>query len=264
MTATLPPPQAPVPPQDRPAPPAPALCPCGSQADPELADLATVFPSVSVLCPACYAATREADSRRAAAAAAAAAAELAASRLSVIPPRIRETDMGDRRFNAAAYLWIQEWSPDSRQWLGIVGPPGTCKTRILGLFAARLIAAGSAVTWISAVEFETLVADEGVRGKDPRLIRQREKASRLIRAAREADVLVFDDLGKNGWHPALARHLFHLFDHRSSHYKLTLWSSNLPVETMAAEAAPVVGDALAGPLFGRLIEASSVFVLKGR
>lgn len=172
------------------------------------------------------------------------------SRLDTIPPEMLRTRINHPSFNPGLWVKVEGWQPSSLRWLGIVGGAGQCKTRCLALLSKRLILAGHRLMWTTAVEFQDRVDD--TRGDRP----EAKEAGRYMARCRSAGILVFDDIGKNTWTPAVERYLFGLIDHRKTHDLPVLWTSNLsPREILSSgQLTPDRG----APLIGRLIEASTI------
>ncbi len=234
-------------------PPAPT-CPCGAPVDPDLIELAELFPS-SIKADMCAACSDREAARQAEATAKAASRQESEAReariVETIPPEIRRTDITDSRFNAGLWLRIEAWRPEDLRWLGITGGPGTCKTRCLGLLAARLIREGRHVTWTTAMEFQDRVDD--LRLSD-RAISGAARA--YLERCRKASILILDDFGKNTWSPSIERHLFSLIDHRKTHDLPVLWSSNTSLREIFRTEN--LSSDRGGPLIGRMIEASRI------
>lgn len=231
---------------------APPLCPCGSPVDQDLLEIRRFFPSLSPdLCTACYeAASREDDARerieRDQAEHRARLARLDAT----IPPKILATDLAHPTFNKSLFLQCQGWTPESGKWLCIWGPPGACKTRIVGTIAKRLILAGHHVTWTTAGKLQTTVEEINSFAKADESLRVAARSR--LRTWTEAGILILDDLGKNTWTPSLEAKLFELIDHRETHWLPTIITSNRPLLHLVDDMSADRG----GPIIGRIAEAS--------
>ncbi len=233
--------------------PAPT-CHCGAPVDPDLIELAALFPS-SIKADMCAACSDREAARQAEAASRAVARQESEARearvVETIPPEIRRTDIAHPRFNAGLWLRIETWNPADLRWLGITGGPGTSKTRCLGLLAARLIREGRHVTWTTAMEFQDRVDD--LRLSD-RAVSGAARA--YLERCRRASILVFDDFGKNTWNASIERHLFSLIDHRKTYDLPVLWSSNTSLREIFRTEN--LSTDRGGPLIGRMIEASRI------
>lgn len=175
----------------------------------------------------------------------------------VTPPRIRATDPAHPEFNAALWERVQDWKMTvERPWLGLVGPTGTSKTRIIYL-ALRQVARADAAAgrtfeprWTDGPTFSRSVLAQ-FRGTDE----QRVAAVEILDRVRGADVLVFDELGKVQASSAVVAEAFALIDHRHARNKLTVWTSNRSPQ----EACATWGEEYAATTAGRILEASTIF-----
>lgn len=230
----------------------PTICACGAPADAELVGLARMFPKLVPVaqCAFCH----EAEAKRNRTHREELERELEQSRrearLGALPPEMLRTRIDHPGFNAGLWTRVEGWQPAEVRWLGIVGPAGESKTRCLAQLAKRLILAGQRLLWTTAVEFQDRV-------DDLRLDRETVKeAQRYLRECKRATLLVFDDLGKNTWTPAVERHLFGVIDHRKTHDLPVLWTANTsPMEILASGQ---LSKDRGAPLMGRLIEASRI------
>lgn len=137
---------------------------------------------------------------------------------STIPAEYRATDIDDEGFNRAVWIAIRN-HPFEAQPLGLVGPPGRCKTRFLALFARKAIAAGLSIGWLNTFD---LIENVEARAYG----RERVEAGRVFRAWRAARVLFLDDLGKTSWTGKLEAALFELLEYRHGRGLVTHWSLN--------------------------------------
>lgn len=232
----------------------PILCPCGNPAESYQVDLHRMFPRLvpHPLCDACQGisdarADMESENLRQRTEMDRRQARLHA----VIPPSLRDTHLAHPAFNKSLYIRCQDWNPGTR-WLGIVGPPGSCKTRIVAGIASRCILdLGYFVTWTTLPGLQTTT--EVLRiGTD----REKQDALKFLHRCRTADLLVLDDFGKNTWNPSLERAVFEIVDHRANHYLPILWTANTPLlEILKAE---VISSDRAAPIIGRILGNSRI------
>lgn len=229
------------------------LCDCGKPVDPDMLDLATMFPKIvkATQCQQCASKSSAAEAEIARRDRERAETNQRAARLECIPPEIRRTRINFPSFNAALWLRVERWRPSDLEWLGIVGKPGHCKTRCLGVLVERLIMDGHRVMWTTALEFQDRV-DE--MRSDTRSVVAEARA--YFRQVKSSAILVLDDLGKNTWNPSMERYLFDVVDHRKTHDLPILWTSNThPIDIL--KSGDLTKDR-AGALIGRLLEASRI------
>lgn len=170
----------------------------------------------------------------------------------IIPPDLRQTSIHHPEFNTNLWAAVSGWSVTQNQWLGLIGPSGRCKTRVLALKANKLIRQGFRVFWTDAVRFQTYAEDRSARDS----IRATLAAEHLA-ACRHSSVLIIDDIGKNTWGPSMERHFFSLLDHRKNHQLPILWSANCHPEEMAVS----LSKHNAAPIIGRLIDRTEIIDL---
>jgi len=206
---------------------------------------------IAVLCDSCGSAEEQAEERRIADQKRKREAAARETRLEIIPPEIRRTDIARDDFNLGLWLRIETWKPSSAKWLGIIGKAGRSKTRCLGMLAQKLILDGHRLAWTTAVEFQERTDD--MRSDDRHI---KTEATEYFRMCKRASILILDDFGKNTWTPTVERNLFSVIDHRKTHDLPVLWSSNThPVEI--GKSGEMSKDR-AAPLIGRLLEASRI------
>mgnify|MGYP000715164099 CR=1 FL=1 len=187
-----------------------------------------------------------------------------AAMLKLTPARYQTTDTAHPDFNLCLWEEIQSWRPtDSFPWLGMIGPTGGSKTRCAFLLFREIVLGKirpsrnpdaippiPSIAVVTAYQFAETVAAQFA---DARQATAKESLSRLSKA----DVLLFDDLGKQRNTPAVADALFALFDHRHAANLPTIWTANTPperiVEGMNAD--------LTAPLAGRIRECSHIINL---
>lgn len=179
------------------------------------ADGPDVFSHLRFVCDACDAAAREreaADARRAA------TAKRQTTWEQVIPEKYRETDVGHPEFNRPVWNILRGIDP-ARQPVGLIGPAGRCKSRMLALFAKRLIAADTYVAWTNANRFQWAAQREFDD-------REGHEARQLLARWTRAQVLILDDLGKQRWTDTVESAFFALIEARSAALRVTHWSMN--------------------------------------
>lgn len=187
----------------------------------------------------------------------------------ITPERLRLTDTNDKRFNADLWSKVKPWQPTSdKPWLGLIGQPGECKSRIAFLKLREMTrphGRGFSCDLISGVEFGNLVMRQFDRTKATTNTstggewRTKETtvgamAARELKCLREVPFLIFDELGKARPTPGTVSELFALIDHRHSHNLVTIWTSNSEPEAFCASWP----DEFAGPAAGRILESSTI------
>jgi hypothetical protein len=136
----------------------------------------------------------------------------------VIPEKYRSTDLRHPGFNAQVWNRLKTLDP-ARQPVGLIGPAGRCKSRMLALFAKRLIASDTFVAWTSSNRFQWAAQREFDD-------REGTEARQLLRRWSEARVLILDDLGKQRWTDTVEAAFFSLIEARSGANLVTHWSMN--------------------------------------
>jgi hypothetical protein len=187
------------------------------------------------------------------------------------PARFLSTDTGDKRFNRALWNQVTKWMPTAEKpWLGLVGEAGASKTRCAYL---RLRQLGEEWTRkhgrppkfeiVTGPEFKRFSLDrfskEEIQSRHwdgPSAIPVSQIASASLRKIKDADILLFDELGeKIKPTPAVIEELFALIDYRHSENKVTLWTCNSSPEEFCGGWPPE----FAGPIAGRIVESSTIF-----
>jgi DNA replication protein DnaC len=155
------------------------------------------------------------------------------------------TDPEAVEFNRQKWEIVQRWRPGKHgNGLGLIGPAGTCKTRILALLAEKILMQGIRLKWTSAMRLHTEAA-MNLRSRDRALTTTaREYFSECLSAA----YLVIDDLGNNEWCPAFESQLFTILDHRKNYRLPVLWSANQDPEQFHLCITSVNPAALIGRL----------------
>jgi DNA replication protein DnaC len=135
----------------------------------------------------------------------------------IVPQKYRATDVDHPSFPKP--LWQQIRNLDLRQNLGLIGPAGRGKTRMLALVARRAIASDLYLGWCPANSFQWAATREFDKedGADAR---------RWIKNWTRCDVLILDDLGKHRWTDCVESAFFGLLEARASACLTTHWSMN--------------------------------------
>lgn len=201
----------------------------------------------------------------------------------ITPPRMSATATTDRRFNGELWRLVEPWQPDGEKpWLGLVGEPGACKTRIAFLkarqLADRMAEEYTTRRMVDKGRWRDINIEETDSDKFQQTARDltsREKVSRTtadwrtvevsvssiarnwIEAMKNADILIFDELGKLASSPAVSAAAFALINHRHRNNLITIWTSNATPEKFCASWP----EEFAVPAAGRLIETSTIFTV---
>lgn len=171
----------------------------------------------------------------------------------IIPPDLRATSIHHPTFNMPLWKAVNAWSLGiGNEWLGIIGPAGQCKTRVLALKANKMIRQGMRVFWTDAPRFQTYAEDRNDRDHNRRSIAQEH-----LHECHQAAVLIFDDIGKNTWSHAMERHFFSLLDHRKNNQLPILWSANCHPQDLSASITKLN----AGAIIGRMIDRCDIIDL---
>jgi len=191
------------------------------------------------LCEACADARVKADE---AAAAARAREKREAAWVATVPKKYRETETTHPDFPGCVWRRLRLW-PLLRN-VGLIGPSGEGKTRLLALMAKRAIAEDMFVGWCPATSFQWAAQNQWdtAHGTD---------AKKWLKRWQECAILILDDLGKHRWTEAVESEFFALIDLRSSKGMPIHWSMNpLPddepalVERLTLDAKGVIARAL--------------------
>jgi DNA replication protein DnaC len=215
-------------------------------------DLARDLPH---LCQACSASRRAVEEAEAAERQ---RAKREAAWIATVPAKYRNTDLLHPDFPAKLWRGLREW--DITRNIGLIGPSGRGKTRVLGLLAKRAIAEDRFVGWCPATSFQWAAQNQwdDAQGGD---------CKKWLKRWQECAILFLDDLGKHRWTEAVESEFFALVDRRYSDGKPIHWSMNpLPddepalVERLQLDAPGVIARALdptgagsARPRFGPIV-----------
>lgn len=162
--------------------------------------------------------------------------------IATVPKKYRETDTQHPRFPSA--IWKTLRAVDMSRSIGLIGPSGRGKTRLLALMARRAIAADLFAGWCPATSFQWAAQNQwdDEHGAD---------AKKWLRRWQDCHVLFLDDLGKHRWTEAVESEFFALIDLRTSRGLPIHWTMNpLPedepalAERLKLDAGNVIGRAL--------------------
>jgi DNA replication protein DnaC len=136
----------------------------------------------------------------------------------VIPAEYRATDPGHEGFNGRVWCQIKHAAWLTRP-IGLIGPSGRSKTRMMALASKRAIYSGHSIGWCNPFDLERATRDLAVRTRQ-------EEARRELKEWRTCRLLFLDDLGKSLWSATLEVALFELLEYRYAHGLVTHWSLN--------------------------------------
>lgn len=212
----------------------PATCECGARFDQPYAELLGVTVTPQRSCDACTAERRER-----------AEADLRDRRLwrfeKECPGEFLDSD--EARFPKAVWDAVRTWSYSPRG-IGLVGDPGTGKTRMLWALGRRL------------AEEEGIVPKGLTHGELEYLAQHQFEGDNTaqFRGLKSCRLLILDDFAKGSLHGATLRKLFELVDHRTSHQKPILWTSNLKGSKLKEQFTSPDWTNHGLPLCGRLVD----------
>ena len=180
------------------------------------------------------------------------------------PARYRETDIADESFNLELWQRVAKWIPTSKApWLGLIGTSGACKSRCAYLALRELVLA-SIESRRKPMTFATMTSyqfSEAVRNQYSKREAGGYCTGEIARDAIDrmatADVVLFDDLGKAKNTPAVSAELFAVIDRRHAENLPMIWTANSTPD----EIVVGMGDDMAGPLSGRLVELSQIITI---
>lgn len=154
-----------------------------------------------------------------------------------VPALYRETDIEHPDFPRDLWQRLRAY-PTQSESVGLIGPPGRCKTRVLALLVKRAIHSGLSVGWLRSYQLE----ETAQKAKN---YKTAEEARKLLAHWRTCRVLILDDLGKSPWTSTLETALFDIMEERYSRRSVTHWSLNpLPQDQGAKPTAAILAAAL--------------------
>ena len=149
-------------------------------------------------------------------------AELKRQWYEICPALYQRTDPNHPAINQELLANLLEWDPKTAdgKGIGLHGPTGGCKTRMMYLLLRKVLYSDTEVQAIRAVDLSRACWEmfgDDVIGR---------KAREALQNMRHAQVLLIDDLGKERFTDRAESELFSLIDDRMMHQKPTLWTSN--------------------------------------
>lgn len=165
--------------------------------------------------------------------------------INIIPKTYFATDTMHPDFPVKIHRMAQEWAKqnDRKIWFGLIGAAGKGKTRVLAMLAKRLIFQGQRAAWVNATQWQWCCQYEfdDTRGYE---------AKAHLDRYRKAELLIFDDLGKQKWTEAQEAKFYDMLERRGMDELTLLWSSNSSLEEltqkMSKDRGLPITDRLAG------------------
>ena len=170
---------------------------------------------------------------------------------SKFPALYRATDSNHPHVNRRILAEVLKYDPRSSngKGIGLYGPTGAGKTRMMFLLVRELHFSGVKILFTSAIAIARASSQEF--DDDPRT---RAEARILLRNAAGVEVLFIDDIGKERLTEAAELKLYWLIEHRTANARPILWTSNF----VGAHLRKMMSDNRGPAITRRLAEFSSV------
>lgn len=197
--------------------------------------------TLRALCSKCYDSELARQARQLASQNLARIAELDRQWRELCPPLFRATDPNHSAIDQDVLPKLLKWDPATAggKGIGLRGPTGGCKTRMMFLLVCKLHYQGSKVRWIRAIDLsrasaELFDCDDAVRNR----------AREMLKNALRAEVLFIDDLGKERFTDRTELELYNLIETRISFLRPILWTTNAAgndlLELMSQNRGPAI------------------------
>lgn len=172
----------------------------------------------------------------------------------IVPLAYARTEAEFPTMNRALLEGLLRWRPDGedRKGIGLWGESGLRKTRMLALVLKKAHMEGWRCNYVLATRLSG--AFQVMFGKGDEC----DQARYVIRKARECDVLLLDDMGKEQFTPHVQSQMFDLIEQRTAGGKRLLWTSNFAGQELARRLDPDKG----GPLVRRLEDFCHVYQIE--
>ena len=169
----------------------------------------------------CYSCDERADEIRAA--------------LKRIPRRYHDWHLARIEGEDSAVTACKEYSQsDTHAWLTLVGAPGNGKTTLAAVTARILLKQKKLdLQWINAGDLDIRLQD---------CFRMQRSIADALAPYKEADLLVFDDLGSECLTDRFMTYLYTLFNTRWEQCRRTIITSNMKTAQLAEEFGPRIVD----------------------
>jgi DNA replication protein DnaC len=173
------------------------------------------------------------------------------------PALYRATDPNHWAIDQNKLATVLEYDPrtSNGKGIGLHGPTGAGKTRMIYLLIRQLHFSGVNVAVLSAIDIARASAQEFDDDRNTR-----EAARMLIRNAVAAEVLFIDDIGKERLTECAELKLYWLIENRAANAKPILWTSNLA----GADLRKMMSSNRGPAITRRLAEFSSIIFVPGR
>jgi DNA replication protein DnaC len=172
-------------------------------------------------------------------------------RWSKLPALYRTTDPNHPHVNPRILAEVLKYDPRSSngKGIGLYGPTGAGKTRMMFLLVRKLHFSGVKILFTSAVAIARAASQEFDDDQ-----KTRGEARLLLRNAVTSEVLFIDDIGKERLTEAAELKLYWLIEERTANYRPILWTSNF----VGADLRKMMSDNRGTAVTRRLAEFSSV------
>jgi DNA replication protein DnaC len=168
----------------------------------------------------------------------------------ISPLLYRDTDWDSPGLSDACRHIARKW-PVTRVGPGLLlyGSTGKGKTRAMWEVLKRHHFAGIRVCAASALDIQEAVVDKNSTDQ-----LERQNARKLLQAAKDAGILLIDDIGKERTSQAVAAVLHKIVELRSHFRKPILWTTELGSDALAQR----LGEEYANGLVRRIVEFSEI------
>tara|TARA_R110000850_G_C9996151_1_gene468175 strand:+ start:10668 stop:11399 length:732 start_codon:yes stop_codon:yes gene_type:complete len=146
-----------------------------------------------------------------------------------VPDEYRETDIEHPDFDQGLLVAARKWATgnymDRRLCLGLIGPSGCCKTRVVSQLVKQIIWDGMNVLWINASKFQWACQNQFNNKTGP-------EAQETLSGCEKVSMLVFDDVGSLRASEVVNTTLYKILEERTSRKRPIMWTSNETPEEM--------------------------------
>ena len=167
----------------------------------------------------------------------------------VCPPLYRETQRS--RLNADVLAFVDQW--DGSRSIGLIGKPGTTKTRCAFLALRSQHRKGLSCAYTTGSGLATALANSASNFTE-----ERSEGKAHIASVKTADVALIDDLGKQRFTDAGEQLIYDILETRNAFKRPTIWTSNSNARQLKAR----LSDDRADAILRRLAEFSDIHQAK--